>query len=128
MRCGAACKSPEARRQWGCDGPAQLRPGQRGVFHVPCWACNHEGGAGSCAVCDGFGRVWQSRCPTALWEPWLSEFLRSLVAYRDGHLPAAGGMNDQAQPWSVAVRVAMSHVRRCESTLVEREAKKPPRA
>lgn len=100
------------------------------MFHVPCWRCRGE--AAPCRTCArpgdlelrATGRVWFKRCPGSLFEPWLTDFLRTVQGYRDGFLPAPGGLHDQARVWLEALRVAMPHQDHCASVIQEREAKR----
>lgn len=98
---------------------------------MPCWVC--KGQRESCLTCsdpkDPQRRarrvVWFDRCPTALWESWVGRFIASVFRYRDGFLPVAGGMLDQAHVWIEALKVALPHLRECERIAADRAAKSP---
>lgn len=105
---------------WGCDGEADLRPGQAGVFKLECWRCSGEG----CDHCQGRGEVWFQRCPTALLadKPWVHRWVRALREYEEGFLPGAGGMNDQTVPFQRVIAIMRKAAVAHRNTLARREA------
>jgi hypothetical protein len=130
MTCGRGCALPALRARWGCDATSRDANGRGAAFSLPCWHC--RGDRETCRVCalpgdvegKATGLVRFDRCPTALQEPWVGRMLDSVSRYRDGFLPAPGGVLDQAYAWTTALRVALTTLRECERVVAERAA--PP--
>lgn len=97
------CEQPgqeQARRNWGCDGPA-LQP-----FPFTCWLC--RGRSATCSICSGTGTVMVERCPRAILDRAAAEVCGLQPLIEVGILPVEGGWRDQAAVFIDAVRfVAM---------------------
>ena len=99
-----ACREPNTRKLWGCD-----RVANPPAYDIDCWTCGaRPGEMGSCATCGGEGAILLDRCPSAILDRTLDgqdafHMVEAYVRYKDGYLPAAGGMMDQARTFDVAL-------------------------
>lgn len=62
-----------------------------------------------CGRCGGTGELPLTRCPTALLEGLGEDAFtawEAYIRYRDGYLPAPGGMLDQTRPFDVMLGYA----------------------
>lgn len=62
----------------------------------------------NCAVCEGAGSLLMDRCPSAILDRTPEgqdafAMVESYVRYRDGYLPAPGGMFDQTRTFDLAL-------------------------
>lgn len=97
MSCVRCKVDPEARKQWGCDGP---------VDHVvttirPCPFC--RGGLPTCSACQGDDAIPIRRCPNALVTMRELEAVHAASQVEFGILPDQGGMQDQSATFVAAL-------------------------
>lgn len=104
-RCPACRKSPELRKEWGCDAPAG-----REVWSGTCAACL---GAG-CDACGKRGTVPRERCPSSMADSEARAAVRALGAYRNGVLPSDGGWGEQCARGAALLDLAAMEASRCE--------------
>lgn len=76
------------RQEWGCDAPSTVPAG--GVYFITCPRC--DGTAEECKSCEGSGRYWVPRCPSALADRRVIDAIESYVMLTNhGTYPAPGG-------------------------------------
>ena len=93
--CRVCRDSAEARRLWGCEGPAK-----RPVYSIDCPACSGR----DCPSCDGRGFVEYYECPNRVADAGAHEAIELFFLMKNGILPAAGGWYDQTIGFCAAMR------------------------
>lgn len=108
------CKGPggeRLRKLYGCEAPAghwdpesKTHVG-RVVAWLPCWECG-DAIQEACEKCHGDVRgVALYRCPRATLPRWASVVSQAYAWFKQGFLPAGGGMMDQTVWYASAMSI-----------------------
>lgn len=78
------------------------------MFEIGCVRCS--GDDDDCELCSGSGKEPVYRCPVKLVTPDISYFFKFYAMYKQGYLPVAGGVLDQASLFMQAAAIVDKEV------------------
>lgn len=128
--CPACRRSPELRRDWGCDAEST-----RDLCRYTCTACNGSGVHNRevndgddvdlvpCERCEGTGNLGLRRCPASQADRDIATAFEFYLRVESGVWPARGGLLDQSASFYEFVRIADA-----ERGAIERETRRDQEA
>lgn len=99
MDCKVCQHDSQKRKEWGCDEDLQEVPES---LHFACFYCVKDDADPNCHLCEGRGWWGPKRCPRTIVGHRENRVCESSVLL-EYHLPSAGGWEDQAAKWHLAV-------------------------